>query len=150
MTPPQAFRRAGVALVAVLVAGCGSSGPHLSKAEYTSRATAICQRYQGAIVKLGQPTRITDIGPFIAKALPELTKTVDALGKLAPPESLQSEYEKFMAAARATVARAKALRDAAAAADGSEVQRLLKDAAKATSARVALADAAGLGACALN
>lgn len=143
-------RRAALALVVVLAAGCGSGGSHLSKADYTRRATAICQGYEGAIAKLGQPTRITDIGPFIAKALPELTKTVEALGKLAPPASLQSQFDKFMAAARATVARAKALRDAAAAADGNEVQRLLKDAATATGTRVALAQAAGLGACALN
>jgi hypothetical protein len=144
-------RRAALgACAAVLLAGCGSSGPHLPKDVYVRRADTICRRYQAAIAKLGQPTKISEIGPFIGKALPVLSRTVDQLGKLAPPEGLDSQFADFIAAARATVSRAQALRDAAAKADGASVQRLLKEAAKASARRTSLAHAADLDACALS
>lgn len=143
------MRRAAVVLTLAL-AGCGSSGPHLSKAEYVRRADAICGRYQAAITRLGQPTKISEIGPYIAKALPALSKAVDDLGRLAPPSDLESQFRKFMGAARDTVTRAKALRAAASAADGNQVQRLLNAAAKAGSGRTALAHAAAIDGCALQ
>ncbi|MCW2967355.1 MAG: hypothetical protein JWM71_1127, partial [Solirubrobacteraceae bacterium] len=146
----QVVRRA--ALVGVLVlAGCGSGGgPHLSAAAYKSRGDAICSRYQAAIARLGQPAKITDIGPFIKRALPILQHTVTSLGAIHPPSDRETQFGKFLAAARATVARAKALRDAAAKADAPTVQSLLAAATKASAPRAALAHAAGLDACALS
>jgi hypothetical protein len=143
--------RRAVAIVALLLAGCGgSSGPHMSKAAYVKRGDAICARYTKAISRLGTPTKITQIGPFIGQALPVLQQTVRQLGRLAPPSDLESEYGKFMDAARGTVSRATALRSAAANADSNEVQRLLHEATAASAQRAALAHAAGLDACALS
>jgi len=142
-------RRAAL-LAAVVLAGCGSSGPHLPRAVYVKRATGICTTYRHEISRLGQPTKISDIGPFIAHALPVLQRTVDRLGRLAPPADLESQFGKFMDAARATVGRAQALRDAASRADAQQVQRLLRQAAAASGQRVRLAQAAGLPACALQ
>jgi hypothetical protein len=136
---------------ALLVAGCGaSSGPHLSPAAYKRQGDAICGRYQTAIHKLGQPTKLGDIGPFITRALPILTHTVGDLGRLHPPADREGDFGRFLTAARATVTRAQALRAAAAKADAAEVQRLLKEAATASSQRAALARKAGLDTCALS
>ena len=144
------MRRASLAIAAAVLAGCGSGGPHLPKDVYQRRADTICRRYQAEIAKLGQPTKLAEIGPFIQKALPVLDRTVHDLGRLAAPEGLDSQFGKFMDAARATVARARARRDAASNADGAEVQRILREAAKASSQRAALAKAAQLPGCALS
>ncbi|MDX6641486.1 MAG: hypothetical protein QOF12_2497 [Solirubrobacteraceae bacterium] len=142
-------RRATLA-AALFLAGCGSSGPHLSMAAYTRQGDAICSRYQADIHGLGQPTKLTDIGPFITKALPILERTVSALGGIHPPSDREAQYGKFLAAARGTVTRAKALRAAATKADAPTVQQLLGAAARASAPRAALARAAGLSACALS
>jgi len=133
-----------------VLAGCGDSGPHLPKAEYVRRGDAICARYKATISKLGQPRKLDEVGPYIANALPPLERTVRDLGKLAPPSDLESGFGKFMDAVRATLTRAKAIRTAAAKADGLEVERLLKEASRASKDRAALAKAAGLKTCALS
>lgn len=135
---------------AVVVAGCGSSAPHLSKREFAKRGDAICRSYSAAIAKLGQPTKASELGPFIEQALPLLDRTVKRLSRLAPPAGRDSEFKRFMTAARATVTRARALRAAAQRADGTAVQRLLAQALRASGPRAAAARAAGLGSCALS
>lgn len=134
-------------LLAAVLAGCGGSNGG-NKESYVKAGNAICADYQVAIAKLGQPTTLGEIGPYITKALPVLTKTVAELGHLNPPDDLSDEYAKFIDAARQTTGRATALRGAAAKADATEVQRLLKEAAAASKARAPLARAAGLETCA--
>ena len=137
---------AGLLAIAVL-GGCGSAGGG-DKAAYVRAGDGICRDYSAAIAKLGQPTTLKQIGPYITGALPVLTKTVAALVKLDPPGELADEYAKFRDAATATVGRATALRDAAAKADSAEVERLLAEASAAGKTRSGLAAAAGLQACA--
>lgn len=146
------MRRAALALSAALaLAACGGGGPaRLSRADYVRSGTAICQRYSKQIARLGQPTSIEQLGPFIARALPELSRAVAALGRLRAPQALDGQFARFLDAARRTEARARALRAAAARADGREVQRLLGEASRSSAERVALARAAALPACALS
>lgn len=136
-----------LALTALLLVGCGGGDKGGDKATYEKDGQAICADYRTAIARLGQPTTVTELGPYIAKAMPVLTRTVRRLERLDPPSDLAGEYAAFRDAARQTVDRARALRDAAAKADGPEVQRLLKEAAQASRRRDALAKAAGLEAC---
>ena len=133
---------------AALLAGCGGSGNGAGKDKYVKAGDAICAGYQAAIAKLGQPSTLGEVGPFITKALPVLQKTVTALGRLKPPDDLSDEYAKFIDAARQAAGRATALRDAALKSDAAEVQRLLREAVAASKARVPLAHAAGLETCA--
>lgn len=132
----------------VALAGCGGGDEGGDPEAYRTAGDAICSDYQAAIAKLGQPTKVTEIGPFIAKALPVLTRTVGRIEKLDPPGDLRDEYDEFRDAARQTVERAQAIRKAAESADSDEVQRLLAEATKATERRVELARDAGLEACA--
>jgi len=144
------MRRAAL-IAALLLAGCGGSGgTHLPKDVYVRRGDAVCARYTAAIKTLGTPTKLTQIGPFITRALPVLQQTVRDLGRLKPPSDLESQFGQFMDAARATVARAEALRSAAANADAQQVQGLLKQAAASSGQRASLAHKAGLEACALQ
>jgi hypothetical protein len=140
-------RAALVALALAGLAGCGGGAGGDPEA-YRKAGDAACTDYQQAIAGLAQPAKPTDLGPYIEKALPVLTRTVDRLEKLDPPGDLRDAYETFRNAARKTVARAEALRQAAQDADAGEVQRLLAEAAEASTKRVGLARDAGLEACA--
>jgi hypothetical protein len=142
----------GAALAALCVAaaatGCGSGGPHLSKAAYLRRGEAICRDYARQLRALGTPDQLSQIAPYIASALPLLARTVDRLGRLRPPPDYQGSFDAYLKAIRATRQRAFALRDAAARADAAEVQSLLSDAARSSGQTSSLARRAGLSACA--
>lgn len=140
-------RAAAAALALALLAGCGGE-PGGDADAYAKAGDAICRDYQAAIGKLGSPTELDDIGPYITRAMPVLRRTVQRVERLAPPDGLAAPFAEFRDHARQTLERAQALRDAAAKADAVEVQRLLDEAAKASRQRVELARAAGLGACA--
>jgi hypothetical protein len=139
-------RRAGLVALVVL-AGCGGDDGG-DRATYEKDGQAICTDYRTAIARLGQPTTVQQIGPYLAKAMPVLSRTVGRIERLDPPSDLAEEFEAFRDAARQTVGRARALRAAAEQADAPEVQRLLKEAAQASRRRVGLARAAGLEECA--
>lgn len=143
-------RLAACAALSVLLAGCGGGRPHLSEAAYQQRAGAVCGGYQSALARLGVPTKLTQIGPYITRAMPILTRTVGQLGGLDPPSARTDAFARFLAAARRTVARARSLRAAASRADAPAVQRLLGQAARASGTRARLARAAGLPGCALG
>lgn len=143
------MRRAGP-LALVVVAGCGGAGGGGGgdPAVYERSGNAICESYEQQIAKLGQPAKVTEIGPYIARAMPLLTRTVERIERLDPPGDRREEFEAFRDAARETTTRAEALRAAAQAADADEVQRLLAQAAAASERRKGLARDAGLDACA--
>ena len=140
------MRRLAALAALVLVAGCGSSGGN--KAVYVKTGDETCNAYANDIAKLGQPETLTQIGPYLAKAMPLLERVAARLEKLDPPSDLADAYKKFRDAARATVDRATRLRAAAQDGDTAEVKALLAEAAKASADRATLAKAAGLEACA--
>lgn len=145
------MRRAAGGLAAlVLLAGCGgdSNGKGGDRATYQRDGDAICRDYRSAIARLGQPLKASELGPYITKAMPVLSRTVARIDKLDPPGDLADEYAAFRDAADQTVGRARALRAAASRADAPEVQRLLKEAAAASQRRKGLAQAADLQECA--
>lgn len=139
--------RRAVLLAVVALAGCGSDSGG-DKDAYVRDGNAICSRYQAAIAKLGQPDTLGELGPFIVKALPVLTRTVSAVEKLDPPGDLRDAFEKFRDAAGKTVDRARALQAAANSGDGEEAKRLLAEATAASEDRKKLARDAGLETCA--
>lgn len=143
------MRRAAGLLALVVLAGCGGgNGGGGDRATYQRDGDAICRDYRTAIARLGQPLKVSEVGPYITKAMPVLTRTVTRIERLDPPSDLAGAYATFRDAAHETVGRARALRDAAGKADAPEVQRLLKEAAAASQRRQGLAEAAGLKECA--
>lgn len=137
-----------VIAVILLIALLGSEEQGGDPKIYRTTGEAICRDYRAAIGKLGQPSKVTDIGPYIERALPVFARTVARIEKLDPPGDLRDAFAEFRDAVRAAVARAEAIRAAAAGSDGDEVQRLLAEAAKASERRRVLAGDAGLKACA--
>ncbi|HSS81169.1 MAG TPA: hypothetical protein VLK24_08240 [Gaiellaceae bacterium] len=89
------------ALAVVLLAGCGSSQPRLTKAEFTQRATAICSRY-GTYLQ-GLRSNLTagnaaQAQAAIAQVLPIVRSGIDELQTLRPPQELQDAYDRWLAA----------------------------------------------------
>ena len=139
---------AAIAAAVMLAAGCGGGPKGGDKATYVRDGNAICARYAKDIAKLGQPTTLGAIGPYISRAMPIVSRTVGEIAKLDPPGDLRDAFTTFRDAAQTTLDRATRLRNAAEAGDSAEVKAVLAEAASASKRRVGLARAAGLETCA--
>jgi hypothetical protein len=106
-----------VAALALVAGGCGSNSgsKRLSKAEFVSRADAICAKYEKRV-----QSRMAGVPPgdqkqlasSIEKVLPVIRKGNDELRSLKPPESLQARFDRWMGIADAEVTAAQKLQDA--------------------------------------
>ena len=119
------------ALAGVLVllsAGCGGGdGERLSKEEFQTQANAICAKYQKQIDAIGAPSSLDEIPDLISQILPILNKEIDEISALDPPEELQSDFDKMLAATDRTKAAADDLSEAAKAGDQAGVQQALEE-----------------------
>jgi len=137
-----------VGVFAVLAAGCGGGGGEsLSKAEFQSQANAICAKYQEQLNALGSPTSIEEIPDLVEQALAILNKEVDEISALNPPEELQSDFDKMIAASNKTKAAADDLSTAAKSGDQAAVQKALEEGNAATDEADQLATNLGLTEC---
>jgi hypothetical protein len=102
--------------VALVAGGCGSGdGKRLSKAEFVSRADAICAKYEKRV-----QSRMADVpagdqkqlASSIKNVLPLIRKGNDELRSLKPPGSLQSRFDSWMGLADAEVGAARNLQNA--------------------------------------
>ena len=106
-----------VAALALVAGGCGSNSgsKRLSKAEFVSRADAICAKYEKRVqtrmagVPAGDQKQLAS---SIGKVLPVIRKGNDELRSLKPPASLQGRFDRWMGIADAEVNAAQKLQDA--------------------------------------
>jgi hypothetical protein len=97
-----------VAALALVAGGCGSNsvGKRLSKAEFVSRADAICAKYEKRVqtrmagVPAGDQKQLAN---SIGKVIPVIRKGNDELRSLRPPASLQGRFDRWMGIADAEV-----------------------------------------------
>lgn len=145
------MRGAVAALVGVLVlfvAACGGGGgARLSEEEFQSQANAICAKYQKQLNALGSPTSIEEIPDLVDQALEILNKEVDEIAALNPPEDLQSDFDKMIAASDKTKAAADDLSAAAKSGDQAAVQKALEEGNAASKEADQLATNLGLTEC---
>jgi hypothetical protein len=135
------------ALLAVLAAGCGGGGERLSKADFVSRADAICRKYEARLDALGQPTNVDELRSFADKALPIAREGRDELGELDPPEALEKTYDAWLAEGDQAIEIVERLRDAAEEGDQAEIQRIAQDAQRADAESNRLARELGFEQC---
>jgi hypothetical protein len=115
-------------VLVLLVAGCGGGGGgRLSKEDFQSQANAICAKYQKQIDAIGAPSSLDEIPDLISQILPILNKEIDEISALEPPEELQSDLDKMLAATDRTKAAADDLSEAAKAGDQAAVQKALEE-----------------------
>ena len=140
---------APVGVLVLLVTGCGGGGgARLSKEEFQSQANAICAKYQKQLDALGTPSSLEEIPDLVDQALVILDKEVDEIGALKPPEELQSDFDKMLAATDRTKAAADDLSTAATSGDQAAVQKALDEGNAATKEADDLAGNLGLDECA--
>jgi hypothetical protein len=147
------MRGATAALVGVLVllatacGGGGSSSDRLSKEDFQSQANAICAKYQKQLDALGTPSSLDEIPDLVDQALVILNKEVDEIAALNPPEELQSDFDKMIAASNKTKAAADDLSSAAKEGDQAAVQKALEEGNAASAEADQLAGTLGLDSC---
>jgi hypothetical protein len=140
-----------VGVLALLAAGCGGGGEEpLSKAEFQSQANAICAKYEKQLNALGAPSSIDEIPDLVQQALVILNKEIDEIAALNPPDELQSDFDKLIAASNKTKAAANDLSAAAKSGDQAAVQQALEDGNAASDEADQLATGLGLGECNTN
>jgi hypothetical protein len=100
--------------LALVAGGCGSDGQRLTKAEFVNEANAICAKWEKRVQSQmsGVPGDEKQLASSIEKALPVIREGNDELRALAPPESLQSRFDRWMEIADAEVDAAQKLHDA--------------------------------------
>lgn len=102
------------AVLAATLTGCGggsstSSAP-LSKADYVSRADAICASATTALKKLTPPTGTAGLGPYLSSTVQAAGGATDALRALRPPKADAAALAaKFTGPLSAQVASVKQL-----------------------------------------
>jgi len=134
--------------VLVLLAGCGGGGDtRLSREEFESQGNAICAKYQKQLNELGTPSSLDEIPDLVDKALVILNKEIDEIAALNPPEELQGDFDKMIAASDKTKAAADDLSSAAKAGDQAAVQKALEEGNAASAEADQLAGNLGLDSC---
>jgi hypothetical protein len=140
-----------VGVIVLLTAGCGGGAEEpLSKAEFQSQANAICAKYEKQLNALGTPSSIDEIPDLVQQALVILNKEIDEIAALNPPDELQSDFDKLIAASNRTKAAANDLSAAAKSGDQAAVQKALEDGNAASDEADQLATGLGLGECNTN
>lgn len=136
-------------VLTLLVAACGGGGDaRLSEEEFQSQANAICAKYQKQLDALGTPASLDEIPELVDQALAILNKEVDEIDALNPPQELQSDVDKLLAATDRTRAAADDLSAAATSGDQAAVQQALDEGNAATKEADDLASSLGLDECA--
>lgn len=139
-----------VGVLVLLAASCGGGEEPLSKAEFQSQANAICAKYEKQLNALGTPSSIDEIPDLVQQALVILNKEIDEIAALNPPDELQSDFDKMIAASNKTKAAANDLSAAAKSGDQAAVQKALEDGNAASDEADQLATGLGLGECNTN
>jgi hypothetical protein len=136
-------------LAATAVAGCGGDdgGDRLSRAEFISRADAICSRYEARLDALGQPTNVDELESFADKALPIAKDGREELGELNPPEDLEDTYDAWLDRGNEAIQIVERLRDAAEDGDQAEIQRIAQEAQRIDTESNRLAEQLGFEQC---
>ena len=126
------MRQAALAVfVAFVLAGCGGGGggsSRLSKSEFDSKASSICDTYQKKINDVPQPKDVKDIPGYIDKVLPIVEEGTSKLDDLEPPADMQAKVDEWMTIQKGQVDQAKRLKAAAEKGDLAKVTAIANEA----------------------
>src|SRR5262249_27582918 len=126
------MRQAALAVfVAFVLAGCGGGGggsSRLSKSEFDSNASSICDAYQKKISDVPQPKDVKDIPGYIDKVLPIVEEGTSKLDDLEPRADMEAKVDTWMTIQKAQVDQAKRLKAAAEKGDFAKVTAVANEA----------------------
>jgi hypothetical protein len=144
------MRRASpVALALVfLLPGCGGgSGKPLTKAEYASKADAICGKYNEQITAFANPKNMSDLAKVADKTLSILDQAIGDLSKLEPPASEKALSDQWLAQVKNLKDDLQEIRDKAKSNDMQGVQAVVPKATDHNAKSNALASQLGMSVC---
>jgi hypothetical protein len=145
------MRQAALAVfVVVVLAGCGGGGgsSRLSKSDFDSKASSICDTYQKKIDDVAQPKDLKAIPGYIDKVLPILEEGTSKLDDLKPPADMQTKVDAWVSIQKDQVDQAKRLKAAAEKGDLAEVTKIANEADASNKRGNALAREIGATTCA--
>jgi len=133
-------------VVALPGCGGGSSKP-LTKAEYASKADAICGKYSDQTKALATPKSLADLATVADKTLPILDHAIKDLTKLQPPASEKPLADQWIAQVTNLKDDLQQIRDKAKAGDVAGVQAVVPRAQNDNSRSNQLATQLGMSVC---
>ncbi|MDQ2969049.1 MAG: hypothetical protein M3R37_12110 [Actinomycetota bacterium] len=142
-------RAALIALAFVFVLpGCGGgSRKPLSKAEYASKADAICGKYNQQIKSFANPKNLSDLAKVADKTLPILDQAIGDLSTLEPPASEKALSDQWLTQVNGLKSDLQEIRDKAKAGDMQGVQAVVPKATDHNAKSNALAGQLGMSVC---
>ena len=134
--------------LAFLLPGCGGgSGKPLTKAEYASKADAICGKYNEQITSFANPKNLSDLAKVSDKTLSILDQAIGDLSKLQPPASEKALSDQWLAQVGNLRDDLQEIRDKAKAGSIQGVRAVVPKATDHNSKSNALASQLGMSVC---
>lgn len=132
-----------------LLAGCGGGGKgkQLTKAEYASKADAVCSKYSAEVKALGSPSDLSTLTKIAEKTLPIVDSTIAELKKLEAPSEEKALASQWLSQMQGVADDARALLAKAKAKDLQGLQALLPKAQQHLARSNALASQLGMSVC---
>ncbi len=120
--------RAAVALLLLLVAGCGGG---LSKDELVAKGDAICKRVNTRMAKEPDPKSAADLQRLAKRTVAISDPAIKDMEALEPPSELESDFENFLASLKRQRNLTQKIGEAAAEGDTAKIQQIGADAQSA-------------------
>ena len=134
--------------LALFLTGCGgATGKPLTKAEYASKADAICGKYNDQITSFANPKDLSDLASVADKTLSVLDQAINDLDKLVPPASEKALSDQWLTQVRNLKDDLQEIRDKAKANDMEGVRDVVPKATDHNSKANALATQLGMSVC---
>lgn len=134
--------------LALFLTGCGgATGKPLTKAEYASKADAICGKYNDQITSFANPKNLSDLASVADKTLSVLDQAINDLDKLVPPASEKALSDQWLTQVRNLKDDLQEIRDKAKANDMEGVRDVVPKATDHNSKANALATQLGMSVC---
>jgi hypothetical protein len=136
--------------LAFLLPSCGggdSGGKRLTKAEYASKADAICGKYNEKSASFANPKNLSDLAKVADNTLSILDQAISDLSKLEPPVSEKALSDQWMEQVRNLKDDLQEIRDKAKAGNMDGVQDVVPKATDHNSKANALASQLGMSVC---
>ncbi len=131
-----------------LLPGCGGgSGKPLTKAEYASKADAVCGKYNEQITSFANPKNLSDLAEVSDKTLSILDQAIGDLSKLDPPASEKALSDQWLTQVRNLRDDLQEIRDKAKAGSMPGVRAVVPKATDHNSKSNALASQLGMSVC---
>lgn len=135
-------------LAVVVAAGCGGGGStRLTRAEFATKADAICAKYNQQTRALANPSNLSELASVADKTIPILDHALTDLRNLKPPTNEQTTVDQWLAQVENLKGDLQEIRDKAKSNDMPGVQSVVPKASRHNAKSNQLATQLGMHTC---